>query len=117
MAILFLPGDVHLPIVYEVDRIRDGGSFTTRRVVAIQKGRPIFNMAASFQLVQEGMNHQSQMPEVAAPDGLMTDVELSEALGEKLPPPLKEYQNNRPIEFRPVEKYSLGSYSLKAMKN
>jgi acyl-CoA thioesterase-2 len=63
-AYFLRPGDPAVPIVYEVDRIRDGRSFTTRRVVAIQHGKPIFNMSASFQLVEEGIEHQTPMPDV-----------------------------------------------------
>ena len=66
-----LPGDVDLPIVYSVDRVRDGGSFTTRRVKAIQKGQDIFVMAASFQLKQEGFDHQIEMPKVTPPEELL----------------------------------------------
>jgi acyl-CoA thioesterase-2 len=66
------PGDPAVPILYEVDRIRDGKSFTTRRVVAIQHGRAIFNMAASFHGEEEGLVHQDPMPEVAAPETLPT---------------------------------------------
>src|SRR5512147_3230988 len=61
-AYFLRPGDVSLPIVYDVDRIRDGGSFTTRRVVAIQKGQPIFNLAASFQAGEQGFEHSTAMP-------------------------------------------------------
>src|SRR5262252_598211 len=61
-AYFLLPGDVTRPIVYDVDRIRDGSSFTTRRVVAIQRGRPIFNMSASFQKSEPGFAHQEPMP-------------------------------------------------------
>lgn len=99
-----LPGDIQYPIVYEVDRIRDGGSFTTRRVVAIQKGKAIFNMSASFQLKQEGLNHQSNMPNVPLPEGLLSDRELVEPYKEQLPGVYKYLQTDRPIEFRPVEK-------------
>src|SRR5512140_437975 len=63
-AYFLRPGDPSLPIVYEVDRIRDGRSFTTRRVVAVQHGKPIFNLSASFQLVEEGYEHSTPMPEV-----------------------------------------------------
>ena len=56
------PGDPRVPIIFEVDRSRDGGSFTTRRVVAVQHGEQIFNLAASFMTPQEGFEHQSQMP-------------------------------------------------------
>ena len=71
-AYFLRPGDPSVPIVYEVDRIRDGRSFTTRRVVAIQHGRPIFHLSASFQLVEEGLEHQSPMPVVPAADDLPT---------------------------------------------
>ena len=113
-AYFILPGDIHWPVLYEVDRIRDGGSFTTRRVVAIQKGRAIFNMAASFQLEQEGFEHQSAMPEVAPPEELVSDLELSETLQEELPPAFKLYQRNRPIEFRLVEKDASGTLASSA---
>ena len=58
------PGDPSIPIIYEVDRIRDGKSFTTRRVIAIQKGEAIFNMSASFQVFEDGLSHQIEMPDV-----------------------------------------------------
>ena len=61
-------GDVQAPIVYDVDRARDGRSFSVRRVVAIQHGRPIFNLSASFQVPEEGLEHQAQMPEVTPPE-------------------------------------------------
>jgi acyl-CoA thioesterase II len=66
------PGDPAIPIVYDVDRVRDGRSFTTRRVVAIQHARPIFTLSASFQLDQSGVDHQSPMPDVPAPETLPT---------------------------------------------
>ncbi|MEO0775810.1 MAG: acyl-CoA thioesterase II [Bacteroidota bacterium] len=111
-AYFILRGDIEHPVVYEVDRIRDGGSFTTRRVVAIQKGRPIFNLSASFQLRQEGLEHQISMPEVAPPEELLTDTQLSEKRGEQLSETFRFYQRNRPIEFRPVEDFPLGSYAF-----
>jgi acyl-CoA thioesterase II len=64
------PGDPHIPIIYDVDRIRDGRSFTTRRVVAIQRGEAIFNLAASFQVVEDGPDHSIEMPAVPDPEGL-----------------------------------------------
>ena len=70
-AYFLRPGDPGVPIVYEVDRIRDGRSFTTRRVVAIQHGKPIFHLSASFQLAQAGLEHQTTMPEVPGPEGLL----------------------------------------------
>src|SRR6185295_15730482 len=66
------PGDPTIPIVYEVDRIRDGRSFTTRRVIAIQHGQAIFNLAASFQIEEPGPDHQMAMPAVPDPDDLPT---------------------------------------------
>lgn len=102
-AYFLLPGDIHRPIVYQVESMRDGGSFTTRRVVALQKGRPIFFMAASFQTMQPGLEHQIEMPGVPAPDDLPTDSELAERLKSKLPEVYKFYLADRPIEFRPVD--------------
>lgn len=99
-----LPGDMQKPIVFEVDRIRDGGSFTTRRVKAIQNGRAIFNMSASFQLPQEGFDHQVLMPNVSPPEDLPSWEGLSKEFGDLLPPNLKRMLDiERPIEFRPVE--------------
>lgn len=101
-----LGGDVDLPIIYNVDTIRDGGSFTTRRVTAIQKGRPIFVMAASFQLKQEGFDHQISEPNVLPPEVLLTDIEQLEQL-KKTNPELHERMTGihpNAIEFRPVEK-------------
>ena len=63
-------GDTRAPIIYEVDRARDGGSFSSRRVVAIQHGRPILNLAASFQTPEEGLEHAAAMPDVPGPEGL-----------------------------------------------
>lgn len=96
-------GDMQAPIVYEVDRARDGGSFSVRRVVAIQHGRPIFNMAASFQAPETGVEHQASMPEVAGPDGLpdVTDVPANALAA--LPEKMRRFlTDKRPFEFRPV---------------
>ena len=71
-----LPGDPKVPIIYEVDRIRDGKSFTTRRVVAIQHGQAIFAMSASFQVDEEGFEHQAEMPKVPGPDELPSEEEV-----------------------------------------
>ena len=70
-----LGGNLELPITYEVDIIRDGKSFTTRRVVAFQEGRAIFNMSASFQLLQQGVDHQNSMPNYIPPEKLLSDLE------------------------------------------
>ncbi len=103
-AYFILPGDIHKPIVFEVDPIRDGGSFTTRRVVAIQNGRAIFNMSASFQLKQEGFEHQEQMPVVTPPDDLMNWQEMVAKYGTNMPDNFKKFLTwDRPLEFRPVE--------------
>ncbi len=99
-----LPGDVNHPIIYNVDRLRDGGSFTTRRVVAIQHGRAIFNMSASFQIKEEGFEHQIDMPNVPPPEALRNGTMLMKEYEEKLPDYLKKNLSlPRPIEFRPVE--------------
>ena len=96
-------GDVRRPIVYDVDRIRDGGSFTTRRVVAIQGGHAIFNLAASFQREEGGFEHQDAMPEVPPPEALPTEQELAARIGDRLPPALRERAAaGRPFEMRPA---------------
>ena len=101
-----LGGDPNQPIIYNVDRIRDGRSFTTRRVVAIQKGRAIFNMSASFQIKEKGFIHQILMPDVPPPDEVTTDKEWIEPYKKELPNMYKRYQIDRPVEFRPVEKFN-----------
>ena len=96
-------GDASKPVVYDVDCIRDGRSFTTRRVVAIQNGRAIFNMAASFQVVEQGYDHADGMTEVPGPEGLLSELELAKKLEEHIPPRLlKMAIAERPIEIRPV---------------
>lgn len=103
-AYFILPGDIEMPIIFEVDRIRDGGSFTTRRVKAIQKGQAIFLMSASFQLEQSGFDHHINMPNVSPPEVLVSWEDLREKYGDMLPENLKKFLNiERPIEFRPVE--------------
>ena len=102
-----LPGNIEKPIVYDVDRLRDGGSFTTRRTIAIQEGRPIFNSAASFQLRQDGFDHQIEMPDVTPPEKLLTDLELLQPLQEINPKLYEKLYHPRPIEFRPVEPYNI----------
>lgn len=98
-----LAGDINFPIIYDVDRIRDGGSFTTRRAVAIQKGRAIFNMAASFQIQRAGLDHQIDIPNVPGPESLKNDLELLEGLKLSAPQLYRNLYHERPIEFRPVE--------------
>lgn len=103
-------GDMDAPIIYEVDRARDGGSFSTRRVVAIQHGRPIFNLAASFQTPEPGLDHQADAPDVPGPDGLKDLAEIACDYIDKLPVKLRRFMTDkRPFEFRPVEALALGS--------
>lgn len=99
-----LPGDTQVPIIYEVDRIRDGSSFTTRRVVAIQHGQAIFSLEASFQQDEEGLEHQVPMPrDVPDPDTLMSQRELMAKMGDAVPEGIKRYwERDRPIEMKPV---------------
>ena len=102
------PGDVHDSIVYHVDRIRDGKSFTTRRVVAMQKERAIFNMSASFQVDEPGFEHQDPAPSVAGPEGLATEMELVREIADRVPGPILErLKCPQPIEVRPVEPSNL----------
>ena len=98
-----LPGDIHAPIVYFVDRLRDGKSFTTRQVTAIQHGRAIFSMSASFQVREDGLEHQAEMPDVPPPEELPRELDLIRAVADRIPEPLREvYTQDRPIDFRPV---------------
>lgn len=96
-------GDHEAPIVYDVDRSRDGRSFTARRVVAIQHGRPIFTLSASFQLEQEGLEHQFEMPDTPDPDELPVTQEFSPEDMAKAPLKLQRWFNRfGPFEFRTV---------------
>ncbi len=103
-------GDVTAPIIYDVDRARDGGSFSNRRVVAIQHGRPILNLAASFQTPEEGLEHQGEMPDVPPPDGLKDLTEVATDVLENIPMKLRRFMTDkRPFDFRPVDPISLGA--------
>lgn len=103
-AYFLLPGDVTAPIVYEVDIARDGKSFSTRRVVAIQHGRPIFNMAASFHSPEQGLEHAAPMPDVPGPEKLQDVRELPEEIFAKVPAKMRRFlTHQRPFDFRPVE--------------
>jgi acyl-CoA thioesterase II len=103
-AYFLLPGDPSLPIIYEVERTRDGGSFTTRRVKAIQHGRTMFAMSVSFHLNEPGYDHQIAMPKVPFPEDLPTEADLKTKMLAILPPELRSYwERERPIELRPVD--------------
>ncbi|MFI4889073.1 MAG: acyl-CoA thioesterase II [Steroidobacterales bacterium] len=97
-------GDFNAPIVYDVDRARDGNHFSTRRVVAIQHGEQILNMAASFQMSEQGLEHQVDMPDVPGPEALPDVHEYYRDLLPKLPQRLRRLlEYKRPFEFRPVQ--------------
>ncbi|MFD1327770.1 acyl-CoA thioesterase II [Mycoplana ramosa] len=98
------PGDPAVPILYDVDRVRDGAAFTTRRVIAIQHGKPIFFMTASFQLDEAGFDHQIRMPAVPPPEQLLVAEQIRERFLAQAPQNIREYwERPRPIELRPVE--------------
>lgn len=103
-AYFLRPGDVSAPIVYDVDRIRDGGSFTTRNVKAIQHGKPILNVSASFQTDEVGFEHQDPMPDAPPPESLPTEQERVLAYAGKLPAILRERATApRPFEMRTTD--------------
>jgi acyl-CoA thioesterase-2 len=103
-AYFLVAGDVDAPIVYEVEVARDGKSFSNRRVVAIQHGQPIFNMTASFQVPEEGLEHAATMPQVPGPEGLPDVRELPPDVLAKVPEKMRRFlTHERPFEFRPVE--------------
>ncbi|MDZ4320933.1 MAG: acyl-CoA thioesterase II [Phenylobacterium sp.] len=96
-AYFIRPGDPSIPILFQVDRARDGGSFSVRRVTAIQNGKQIFNLAASFQVPEDGFEHQDQLPVVPAPEDLLNEEQLREADG--IPPRDRDW----PVEVRPID--------------
>ncbi len=103
-AYFLLGGDPKVPIIYEVDRIRDGKSFTTRRVIAIQHGRAIFSMEVSFHVAEDGWTHQFDMPDVPKPEALPSETEIKNRVLPLMPDQVRRYyERERPIELRPVE--------------
>jgi acyl-CoA thioesterase-2 len=97
-------GDARQPIIYDVDCIRDGKSFTTRRVNAIQKGHAIFSLAASFQRPEPGFDHQEPMPAAPAPETLVSELELARRFADVIPPEMRDRAlAEKPIEVRPVD--------------
>jgi acyl-CoA thioesterase-2 len=103
-AYFLRPGDASKPIVYDVDRSRDGQSFTTRRVVAVQNGKTIFHLSASFQADEIGFEHQEPMPSVPGPDGLRSELQIWSDHEAKIPKRLRaRVLSERPIELRPID--------------
>ncbi len=102
-AYFMRPGDPSVPIVYQVERIRDGSSFNTRRAVAIQHGKAIFALSASFQLEEPGFDHQVPMPSVPMPESLLGEQQIKEQYLAHAPAAVRKYwERERPIEIRPV---------------
>lgn len=98
------PGDATAPVLYQVERDRDGGSFTTRRVVAIQNGAVILNLAASFHVTEPGLSHQDAMPDVPPPEDVAPEDVLAERMADQLPEGyLRWLRSPRPVDFRPVD--------------
>ncbi|MBU4433716.1 MAG: acyl-CoA thioesterase II [Alphaproteobacteria bacterium] len=103
-AYFIRPGDVNAPVLYEVERARDGGTFTTRRVAAIQHGEQIFNLACSFQTPEEGFEHQSSMPNAPNPESVLTEGEFLRGLGDQVHPKMLAFLDKpRPIDIRWVD--------------
>lgn len=103
-AYFIRPGDPSIPVIYQVDRARDGGSFTTRRVVAIQHGRQILNMSASFHIEEDGWDYQHTMPDVPAPEGLEDRDTLRRRFLDRIPEKHRaDFLRPRPIEIREIE--------------
>ena len=103
-AYFLRPGDFNLPVIYQVERSRDGGSYSNRRVVAIQHGRPILNLAASFKTPEDGLEHQVEMPEVPGPEGLTSLADINQAMLDKVPEKMRRFLAHKPpFEFRPIE--------------
>ncbi len=102
-AYFIRPGDPAIPVIYQVDRARDGGSFTTRRVVAIQHGKQIFNMSASFHVEEDGWDYQHVMPDVGSPDDWPERVDLRQQAVQRIPEKYHaDFLRERPIELREV---------------
>src|SRR5262245_29665356 len=98
------PGDLNRPIIYGVERVRDGGSFTTRRVTATQHGRAMFVMSVSFHKSEPGLDHQEKMPKVPMPEDLPSERDLKTRMIAELPEAMRKYwEQDRPIEMRPVD--------------
>jgi len=116
-AYFLRPGDVNAPIVYQVDNARDGRSFSNRRVVAIQHGRQIFNMTASFQIPEQGLTHQALMPDVPGPEGIPDLPVVNPRETEKLPKKIQRFlQHRRPFFVRVVPRADGEEQQLEPVK-
>ncbi len=103
-AYFLRPGDFNRPVVYQVERTRDGRSYSNRRVVALQHGRPILNLAASFKRAEDGPSHQADMPDVDGPEGLSELVDINRSMLDRVPEKMRRFlAHEPPFEFRPVE--------------
>lgn len=103
-AYFIRPGDPKAPVLYEVERSRDGKSFATRRVIAIQHGEQILNLAASFQLEEAGFEHATPAPAAPAPEDVLSDLDIVAKAGDRLPPQMKEVlARDRAIEMRRID--------------
>ena len=101
-----LKGDLAIPVVYFVDCLRDGRSFTTRNVRAIQHGRAIFTLSASFHRTEPGLTHQLPMPDVPPPEGLRSDLDILREEADRIPESIRAVlTQDRPLDFRPVDPY------------
>ncbi|WP_282806860.1 acyl-CoA thioesterase II [Hafnia alvei] len=97
------PGDSSQPIIYDVENLRDGNSFSARRVKAVQHGKPIFYMTASFQTTEPGFEHQNVMPDVPAPESLKSESEIASSMAHLIPESVREkFTCEKPLEMRPV---------------
>lgn len=105
------PGDPRIPVLYQVERSRDGKTFMTRRVIAIQKGEQIFNMACSFQTPEDGYEHQSEMPAAPSPDDALNDLK---AMIARQPPEATAWFERSPIEMRPIDPVDVTAPAVKA---
>jgi acyl-CoA thioesterase-2 len=102
-AYFMRPGDPSVPIIYQVERIRDGSSFNTRRAVAIQHGKAIFALSASFQVEEPGFDHQIPIPPVPMPETLLGEQQIKEQYLAHAPAAVRKYwERERPIEIRPI---------------
>lgn len=110
------PGDPRVPVLYQVERSRDGKSFTTRRVIAIQHGEQILNLAASFQVPEQGLEHQVKLPDVPRPDEIPDEMERMKERMANAPEEMKKHMmRERPIEMRPVNPPIFGQSDPKPM--